>query len=77
MTNRKSGAKRTGREEDFPYTEYLWILTATYTPIKPLSLSVGHVHRLDAGAARWPVMSTMDVAGVYTANFSTIGVKVD
>lgn len=25
--------------------------TATYTPIKPLSLSLSHVHRLDAGAA--------------------------
>ena len=42
----------TGREEDFPYTEYLWILYGNvYADQASLIIPVGHVHRLDAGAA--------------------------
>ena len=42
----------TGREEDFPYTEYLWVLYGNvYADQASLIIPVGHVHRLDAGAA--------------------------
>ena len=38
--------------EDFPYTEYLWILYGNvYADQASLIIPVGHVHRLDAGAA--------------------------
>lgn len=52
MTNRKSGAKRHRPRRRFPYTEYLWVLYGNvYADQASLIIPVGHVHRLDAGAA--------------------------
>ena len=61
MTNRKSGQTAPAEKKIFRTPNTYGYFTATYTPIKPLIIPVGHVflHRLDAGATHYgPVILT-------------------